>query len=74
MSIRGSQGQLTRALQDLLLHWDRTRDTWRDTRAQDFEKRVLEPLSKKVQHAAKAMDRMAANLNRARRECSRMDR
>jgi hypothetical protein len=72
MSIRGSRGQLSRATRDLLLHWDRTRDTWRDSRAQEFEVRVLEPLRSRVQGAATAMDRMVGNLKRARRECSRI--
>ena len=70
MSIRGSRDQLTRAFQDLLLHWSRTRDTWRDNRARDFERRVLEPLDHHVQHAAKAMDAMAGSLQRARTDCS----
>lgn len=70
MSIRGSRSQLARAMQDLLLHWDRTRDSWRDQRAREFEVRVLEPLDQKVQHAAQAMDRMALGIQRARSECA----
>ena len=69
MSIRGSRGQLARAMQDLVVHWDRTRDSWRDSRAREFEARVLEPLNMKVQHTAKAMDRMGLSLQRARSEC-----
>ena len=72
MSIRESRGHLNRALQDLLLHWDRTRDTWRDGRAREFEARVLEPLETKVKQATSAMDRMAGNLQRARSECSNL--
>lgn len=71
MSIRGTRGQLARAMKDLLHHWDRTRDVWRDSRAQEFESRVLEPLASRVKGAETAMDRMAANLQRARSECSR---
>lgn len=69
MSIRSSRDQLSRAHNDLMLAWHRTRDTWRDERARQFEDRVLEPLAKNVQHAARAMERMAANMSRAHREC-----
>jgi hypothetical protein len=57
-------------MQDLLLHWSRTRESWRDQRAREFETRVLEPLDQKVQHAAQAMDRMALGIQRARSECA----
>ncbi len=69
MSMRESQGQIIRAMEELLLHWDRTRDTWRDVRARQFEHEVLEPLQAKVVQAAKVMERMSVNLQRARSEC-----
>jgi hypothetical protein len=56
-------------MHDLMVHWDRTRDSWRDSRAREFEARVLEPLGQKVDHTAQAMDRMALSIQRARSEC-----
>jgi hypothetical protein len=73
MSMRTSRDQLTRALSDLLLQWERTRGLWRDTRALEFEQRVLDPLRVNVHNAARSMERMAANLQRARSECSSTD-
>ena len=72
MSIRESQGNLNRALEELLLHWDRTRDYWRDDRARRFEARVLEPLRGRVLAATSVMERMSGSLHQARRECSNL--
>lgn len=72
MSIRESQGNLNRALEELLLHWDRTRDHWRDDRARQLETRVIEPLRGRVTAATSVMERMAGSLQRARRECSNL--
>ena len=73
MSLRSSRDQLTRAMEELFLHWERTRQSWRDSRAREFEEKVLGPLRPEVLHAARAMERMAANLSRARQECGRLE-
>ena len=73
MSLRSSRDQLTRAMEELFLHWERTRQSWRDVRAREFESKVLEPLRHEVLHAARSMERMAANLHRARHECAKLE-
>lgn len=60
-------------MEELFLHWERTRQSWRDARAREFEARVLEPLRHDVLHAARSMERMAASLHRARRECGNLE-
>lgn len=70
MSIRESQGIVNRALEELMVHWDRTRGAWRDQRAREFQRHVLDPLEGGVRQASITMERMADNIRRAQRECA----
>ena len=70
MSLRESAAQLTRATDDLMVAWSRTRDAWRDERAAAFEARYFGPLEAEVRRASDAMERMAAQLRSARSQCS----
>ena len=66
MSLKEAQGSLSKATKELLLHWQRTRGRWRDGRAEDFEREVLEPLVAEVRQAAGAMARMQASVAQAK--------
>lgn len=69
MGVYEGRGQLTRAIKDLLLRWGEVSVSWRDSRAEDFHKRTLEPLEMDVRNATSAMDHVAAVLQQVRRDC-----
>ena len=66
MSMNEAQGNLAKAAQELMLHWQRTRGVWRDGRAAAFEREVLEPLAADVKQATSAMNRMNAAIQQAK--------
>ena len=66
MSMKEAQGNLAKATQELMLHWQRTRGSWRDGRAEAFEREVLEPLAGDVKQALSAMSRMNGSLQQAK--------
>ena len=66
MSMQEAQGNLAKATQELMLHWQRTREVWRDGRAEAFERTVIEPLAGDVKQALSAMARMHASLQQAK--------
>ena len=70
MSLNESAGRLERAAKELRLHFDRARDGWRDDRAAEVERRLLDPLDAATRRAADAMNRLAQAVAAARRDCS----
>ena len=62
--------RLERAQKDLLLHWRRTREVWRDGRSEQVERELLEPLEAATKQAGESVARLAAAARTAERECS----
>ncbi len=69
MGVYEARGQLSKAIQDLLLRWNETKTDWDDAAARAFETSVIEPLQLDAKSAASAMDRAAETLQQVRREC-----
>ena len=69
MGVYEARGQLSKALKDLMLHWNESKMDWDDAAARAFEVNVLEPLQLDAKNAATAMDSAADLLNQVRREC-----
>ena len=66
MSLVEAQGALGKSTRELILHWQRTRERWRDGRADAFEREVLEALDAEVRQAESAMNAMGAALQQAK--------
>jgi len=62
--------KLSGALKNLSLHWDETKDEWRDAACRRFEEDHLVPLEPKVHLALDSIARLAEALERAQRECN----
>lgn len=69
MSLAVGRSKLVGALKDLMVKWDRTKESWDDLMSRTLEERVLLPLEPKIRAAATAMEKMGEVLARARREC-----
>ena len=69
MSLAVGRSKLVGALKDLMVKWDRTKESWDDPMSRSLQERALNPLEPKVRAAATAMEKMAEILARARRDC-----
>ena len=69
MSVTVGRAKLKNALRDLLVRWQETRQVWHDARTEQFEKQFIDPLEPQARAALGAMDRMAAVIAQAERDC-----
>jgi len=69
MGVYEGQGQLARAMKDLLARWAEAKSNWDDANSAQIEKSLLEPLELDVRNAMAAMTQMAQMLQQAERDC-----
>ena len=69
MSARTSRFKLIRLTKELLLRWDETRATWRDHRAEEFEKNTIHGLTDRVSATSTAIEDIDKLLNKLRKDC-----
>ena len=69
MSLSVTKGILIDHAKDLRRAWQRTRESWTDQVARDFEDEFLEPIGPKLTEAVKAIDALQAVCRRAEAEC-----
>jgi len=70
MSVTVGRAKLKNAIVDLMAKWEETKLIWRDVRAQEFERDVIEPLMPQIRAAMSAMDRLSSQITAAEQECS----
>lgn len=68
-NLQSSAGRIQEALDDLLTAWQRTREFWNDEQARDFEKQVLDVISKEVATAFPALNQISQAYQTAARDC-----
>ena len=69
MGVHESRGNLAKAMKELNLRWQETREGWNDAQAEEFEKRYLQELESNLRTAGTAMDQIAILLSQVRRDC-----
>lgn len=69
MSARVGATNLDEAVRELSLHWERTRNYWRDAKAAEFEHTYLEKLPHAVLRAKSIMEEMDLVLRKVRQDC-----
>ncbi|MEI6534451.1 MAG: hypothetical protein WCN98_03845 [Verrucomicrobiaceae bacterium] len=69
MSTRVSASNLSQALQDLMIQWQRTETYWRDVKSREFAHRYLENLPDNVVKAKAIIDEIDGILRKARKDC-----
>ena len=71
MSVAGSNASLmTKALKDLLTHWEKSGNSWRDQARAEFDKDFLQELIPAVRGASRAAQEIENLLQKVRSECS----
>ncbi len=69
MSARVGATNLDEAVRELALHWQNTRNYWRDAKALEFERQYLEKLPQTVMRAKSIMEEMDLVLRKVRQDC-----
>jgi hypothetical protein len=69
MSLSTGSGKLNLALKALRVHWEETKATWNDPVSQAFDESHWTPLEMQVLAALRAIDRLARELDQAKKEC-----
>jgi len=54
---------------ELSLHWQETKNYWRDAKAQEFERRYMEELLARVDKTVTVIEKLDELINRARKDC-----
>lgn len=69
MSITAARMRIKGELKDLKVNWARAGESWRDPVSAAFEEQQLKPLENRVRAAMTAMEKIEAEIAKARREC-----
>lgn len=69
MSVTSARMRMKGELKDLMIHWRRAREVWRDPVSMAFERTRLDPLEGRVRATMTAMEKIESSLAQARREC-----
>ena len=69
MSVGGSKAALSETTKELLERWHQTKESWRDQKAEEFEKTFLERLPDQVTAALRAMEELEKLLTLIHADC-----
>jgi len=54
---------------ELLNKWNRSKDSWRDSKALEFEKKFMDELESSASHASSGMENLERIIRNIRSEC-----
>jgi hypothetical protein len=69
MSLRANASRLTAVTRDLSNQWQETRQYWRDTKSEEFQKKYLEELFATVERTVAIMEELDKLLLKIRTDC-----
>ncbi len=69
MSLSGSKNQVSAITRDLALHWEETRNYWRDSKGEEFERRFIDELLARVDRTIPAIEKLDQLLTKVRSDC-----
>ncbi len=69
MNIRGSASNLAQAMKDIMIKWEQTRESWRDSKSEEFQSHYLEHLPAHIARAMAAMEELDGLLRKVRKDC-----
>lgn len=69
MSASGSRGLLTLATRQLFSRWEETRHSWRDQKAEEFEKLYLNEISHNLNSTLRCMEELEQLLDKIHADC-----
>ena len=69
MNVKGSASNLAQAMKELMIEWGETKVHWRDTKAQEFEGKYIDPLPNEIARTKTIMEELEAVLRKVRIDC-----
>ncbi|MBI3882420.1 MAG: hypothetical protein HY301_20470 [Verrucomicrobia bacterium] len=69
MSLSANKTRITALTKQLVTQWEHTKDSWRDAKATEFEKKYLEELLASVDSAVTVMEQLDKVLMKVRTDC-----
>ena len=69
MNLNAYGTRLTALTKELSMHWDQTKDVWKDSRSAEFEKKYIEELLASVDKASAVIAQLDKVINRVRHDC-----
>ena len=69
MNLSGNRGRLIGLTRELLLRWDETKNFWRDTKSEEFERKYIVELSAHVNRSVLVLEQLEELLNKVRSDC-----
>jgi hypothetical protein len=67
--MKASGNKLTAVTRELWANWQQTKMSWRDTRAQEFERRYLEELLASVDRTVTVIEQLDKLITKIRKDC-----
>jgi hypothetical protein len=69
MGLSGNRSRLAAITRELALHWDETKNYWRDGKSHEFEQKFIQPLIAQVDKSATTIEKLDKLLAEVRNDC-----
>jgi len=69
MSMSGNKGRILGLMRELSLQWDETKNSWRDAKGEEFERRFMVELSAHVDRTVKVLEQLEELMKKVRSDC-----
>jgi hypothetical protein len=69
MSLGGQRTRLMGITKELALHWEETKNHWRDAKCEEFERRYLQELMARMDKTIGVISKLDELLNKVRNDC-----
>jgi hypothetical protein len=69
MSLGGSKARLSGLTKELSLKWEETKNSWRDAKAQEFERKYLQELFLGVDKTIGVVEKLDELLKKVKKDC-----
>ncbi len=69
MNLSGNKSRLVGLTRELSLHWDDTKNHWRDAKSSEFEQKYIVELAAQVDRTVVVLDQLEEILKKMRSDC-----
>ena len=69
MSLSSDKARLTGLTKELVLKWAETKESWRDARSEEFERKYMEELKSSVERAVGVIEQLEKISAKVRSDC-----
>ena len=69
MSLSANRSRLAAITKEISIHWDETKNHWRDGKSQEFEQKYMQELLAQVDKSATVIEKLDKLLAEVRNDC-----